>query len=246
LQPDSVFAYLVEKGLFRIGAELTCPTCRMASWTALDALKQRVVCDMCGHEHDATRQLVNGQWHYRRSGLLGAEKNAQGAVPVALTLQQLETNLHGALHEGIYSPSLELAPKDGKDLPTCEIDFLWVIPRPYPRKTVVILGECKDQGPIRLKEFENDIDNLRRVADALPRKRFKIFVLLAKLSPFTPDEIERAKTLNDKYRLRVILLTARELEPYHIYERIKSEFDIQGYGGTPEDLALATAQMYFK
>lgn len=246
LKPDSVFAYLVEKGLFCIGVELTCPTCRMASWTALDTLKQRVVCEMCGHEHDATRQLVNGTWHYRRSGLLGAEKNAQGAVPVALTLQQLETNLHGALHEGMYSPSLELEPKDEKNLPTCEIDFLWIIPRPYPRKTAVILGECKDQGPIKLKEFENDIDNLRRVANALPHKRFKTFMLLAKLSPFTPEEIERAKTLNDEYRLRVILLTARELEPYHIYERTKVEFNIDEYGSTPEDWSLATAEMYFK
>ncbi len=246
LQPDAVFAYLVEMGLFRIGVELTCSTCRMSSWTALDALKQRVVCDMCGHEYDATRQLVNSQWHYRRSGLLGAEKNAQGAVPVALTLQQLETNLRGALYEGIYLPSLELEPKDGKNLPTCEIDFLWIIPRRYPQKTVVILSECKDEGPIKLKDFENDINNLRRVADALPRRRFKTFVLLTKLSPFSPEEIELAKTLNDKYRLRAILLTARELEPYHIYERTKSEFDIKGYGGTPEDLALATAQIYFK
>jgi hypothetical protein len=35
-----VFAYLVEKGLFRIGTELTCPACNLASWIALDALKQ--------------------------------------------------------------------------------------------------------------------------------------------------------------------------------------------------------------
>lgn len=246
LQPDTVFAHLVEKGLFRIGAKLTCPSCRMDSWIALDALKQRVVCELCGHEHDATRQLVNGEWHYRRSGVLGAEKNAQGAVPVTLTLQQLETNLSGGLHRGVYSPSLNLKPKDGNDLPTCEIDFVWVIPRPYPRKTAVILGECKDQGPIRLKDFEKDIDNLRRVADALPRKRFKTFLLLAKLCPFTPEEVACARTLNDKYRARIILLTARELEPYHIYERTKKEFDIKGYGGTPEDLASATAQMYFK
>jgi hypothetical protein len=246
LEPKSVFAYLVEKGLFRIGMELTCPACRMASWTALDALKQRVTCDMCGHEHDATRQLVNGQWHYRRSGLLGAEKNAQGAVPVALTLQQLETNLSGALLEGLYSPSLELKPKDGIGLPTCEIDFLWVIPRPYPQKTAIILGECKDEGPIRLQDFENDIGNLRQVADALPRKRFKTFVLLAKLSPFTPEEIACAKTLNDEYRQRAILLTARELEPYHIFERTKREFNINEYGSTPEDWAEATVAMYFK
>lgn len=246
LQPDAVFAYLVEKGLFRIGVELACPSCRMTSWIALDALKQIVVCELCGQEYDATRQLVGSKWHYRRSGVLGAEKNVQGALPVVLTLQQLDTNLSGGLHGGVYSPSLDLNPKDGKALPTCEIDFVWIIPRPYPRKTVVILGECKDQGPINLKDFEQDVDNLRRVVDALPRKRFKSFILFTKLSHFSPEEIEHARTLNDKYRSRVILLTARELEPYHIFERTKHEFAIDGYGGTPEDLALATAQMYFE
>jgi hypothetical protein len=246
LKADAVFAYLVEKGLFRIGAELTCPNCRMASWTALDTLKQKVICDLCGHEHDATRQLVNGMWHYRRSGLLGAEKNAQGAIPVALTLQQLGANVHGLRHEGVYSPSLNLEPKAGVDLPKCEIDFVWVSPRPYPRRTVVILGECKDQGPVKIEEFKKDVDNLRRVAEALPRKRFKSYVLLSKLAPFTPEEIEHAKTLNTEHQQRVILLTARELEPYHIFERAKAEVDRKHHGGSPEDLAQATAEMYFQ
>ena len=250
LQPDAVFAYLVEKGLFRMGAELTCPSCRMVSWTALDALKQRLVCELCGDEHDATRQLINGEWHYRRSGVMGAERNAQGAVPVALTLQQLETNLRGLGHD-IYSPSLNLEPKAGVDLPTCEVDFVWVIPRSHPRsdppRTVVLLGECKDQGPIKLEEFEKDVENLRRVADALPRRRFEAFVVLSKLAPFTPEEIERAETLNDKYHRRAILLTARELEPYMMYERVKLEFkNIRGYGGTPEELAETTAEIYFR
>ncbi len=163
---------------------------------------------------------------------------------MALTLQQLETTLSGGLHEGVYSPSLDLT-KKGQTQNECEVDFVWIIPRPYPRKTVVILGECKDQGPIGQEEFEKDIENLRRVADALPRKRFETFVLLSKLNPFTPEEIERAKTLNTEHQLRTILLTARELEPYHIYERTKAEFDINSYGGTPEDLARTTAKIYF-
>jgi len=70
LDPAVVFTYLLEKGLFRMGAELACPYCRLSSWTALDVLKQRLVCEMCGREFDATRQLVNGAWHYRRSGVL--------------------------------------------------------------------------------------------------------------------------------------------------------------------------------
>jgi len=246
LDPGAVFEYLVEKGLFRIGAELTCLNCRMTSWTALDVLKQKIMCDLCGQEYDATRQLVKGTWHYRRSGLLGAEKNAQGAIPVALTLQQLGANVHGLSHDGAYSPSLDLEPKAGSKLPKCEIDFLWIYPRSYPDKTQVILGECKDQGPIPFEEFRRDVENLRRVAEALPRERFETYVVLSKLAPFTREEIELAKTLNTEYERRAILLTARELEPYHIFDRAQSEVDRKHHGGSPEDLAAATAEMYFQ
>lgn len=246
LQPPSVLDFLVEKGLFRIGVELTCSSCRMPSWTALDALKQRVVCELCGDEYDATRQLVNAEWRYRRSGVLGMEKNAQGAVPVALTLQQLESNVD--LHPGMYSPSLSLEPKEGVDLPRCEVDFVWLVPPRYGKEeTVVVLGECKDRGPVKPDEFKRDVENLRRVADALPHRRVETFVLLSKLAPFTAEEIEEAATLNHKYHRRVILLTARELEPYMMYERTQLEFkNIRGYGGTAEELAETTAEIYFR
>jgi hypothetical protein len=252
LDPGAVFTYLVEKGLFRMGAELACPHCRLSSWTALDVLKQRLVCEMCGREFDATRQLVKGAWHYRRSGVLGAERNAQGAIPVVLTLQQFKVNLN-SFREGVYSPSLDLVPKAGPDLPKCEVDFVWVISEPYPEKTVIVIGECKDQG--RGSSIDGtqgtinaaDIENLGRVADALPRKRFSTYIVLAKLCPFITEEIALAKTLNNRYRRRAILLTARELEPYHFYERTKLEFnDIQEHASRPEDLANNTAMMYFK
>jgi hypothetical protein len=252
LQPGAVFTYLVEKGLFRMGTELACPHCRMSSWTALDVLKQRVVCEMCGGEFDATRQLVNGEWHYRRSGVLGAEKNAQGAIPVVLTLQQFRVNMGGFSGGGMYSPSLDLNPKEGADLPICEIDFAWLIPQHYPEKTLVIIGECKDRGKGNNGEDKGtinatDIDHLKRVADALPRKRFETFIVLAKLCPFTADEIALAKTLNDQYRRRAIMLTARELEPYHFYERTKLEFkNLNEYASRPADLANNTALMYFR
>lgn len=216
----------------------------MASWTSLDALKQRIVCELCGREFDATRQLVKGVWRYRRSGVLGAERNAQGAVPVVLTLQQFEINLGGFHGDSMYSPSLDLIPKQGTDLPKCEIDFVWMMPRPYPEKTAILIGECKDTND---RVDSEDTDNLRRVADAFPAKRFKSYIVLARLCEFTAEEIELAKTLNDEYRMRAILLTARELEPYHLYERTKREFkDIAEHAFWPEDLARTTARIYFK
>src|ERR1017187_9973587 len=80
-----------------------------------------------------------------------------------------ESTYCGSLRRSMYSPSLDLKPKDGADLPQCEIDFVWLIPRPYPGKTAVILGECKDRGGKGDKDTidAKDIDNLKRVADAL-------------------------------------------------------------------------------
>jgi hypothetical protein len=242
LRPDAVFGHLVEKGLLRIGVNLICPGCRMSTWIPLDTLKQRLACDLCGHEHDATRQLADrNEWHYRRSGVLGVEKNAQGAVAVLLTLQQLDTSFYGGLHGNIYSPSLELRHKEGTEATIAEVDFVWIIGERYLGKTAIILGECKDQGPITAE----DIASLKRIADALPRKRFETFVLLSQLAPFSADEIENAKMLNDKYRRRVILLTARELEPYFIYERARAEVSAERYAGTPEAMAAMTAKIYF-
>jgi hypothetical protein len=243
LTPPAVFGHIVEKGLYRIGAEILCPGCSMKTWIPLDTLKHQMTCDMCGHDHDATRQLVdNDKWHYRRSGVFGAEKNALGAIPVALTLQQLNSSFHGIIDGNMYSPSLDLLPKDGGN--PCEIDFVWIMPRAYPRKTVVIIGECKDKGPVS----NGDIDTLKSIAETLPRKRFKTFVVLSQISPFSSDQIEYAKTLNDERRNRAILLTARELEPYFMYERTQqtTEEDIKSLSGTPEGMAKATALVYFK
>ena len=172
---------------------------------------------------------------------MGVEKNSKGAVPVALTLQQLESSFHGRFDGDMYSPSLDLSPKDGNK--PCEIDFVWIIPRAYPRRTVVIIGECKDKGPIT----NEDIDTLKHISDALPRKRFKTFVVLSQIVPFSAEQIEYAKTLNDKGHLRAILLTARELEPYFMYERTQktTEVDISYESITPEGMAKVTQTVYF-
>jgi len=112
-------------------------------------------------------------------------------------------------------------------------------------RAAIILAECKDQGPIKVEEFQRDVDNLRRVADAFPKHRFETYLLFVKLAPFTAEEIAMASTLNESYRHRVILLTERELEPYYIFERLNAEHGIDSYVGSPKDLAQVTARLYF-
>ncbi len=245
LTPPDVFAFMVDKGLFRMGVDLDCPNCGMSSWVALDVLKQQTSCELCGHGYDATRQLIGSTWRFRRSGVLGAERNAQGAIPVALTLQQLGTALGGALRHSMYSPSLDLKPIVAPALPSCEVDFTWFINGHYLERAAVILAECKDQGPIKPNEFQRDVDNLRRIADAFPKHRFDTYVLFVKLASFTADEIAMAGTLNEPYRHRVILLTASELEPYHIFEWLKAEHGIDRHAGSAKALAQMTAKLYF-
>jgi hypothetical protein len=242
LTPPMVFTYLVDKGLLRIGAELKCSTCSLPSWIALDALKQSNICELCGATFDGTRQLVNGQFHYRRTGVLGLEKNSQGAIPVALVLQQLDIALGGVFRENMYTPSYELEPLEGTTLPPCEVDFMQIIPQKFPDRIEIILGECKDErSPINAA----DVENLRRVADALPVNRFEPYILFAKLAPFTREEVALARTLNGPYQRRVILLTARELEPYHLYERTQKETGITAHGVSADELAAVTAHLYF-
>lgn len=244
LTPQMVFSHLVEKGLFRIGADLKCPACALTSWTALDALHQQSMCPLCGNSFDATRQLVEGEYAYRRSGVLGLEKNALGAVPVALLLQQLSVNLMGSFGDHIFGASYDLIPKDAMaSLPKCETDFCVLTKSPRSDRTSLIIGECKDAGGAI---NTNDIDNLKQVADALPQNRFDVFILLAKLAPFNADEILLAKALNSKpWMRRVIMLTARELEPYRLFERTNVELGLDLQSHTVENLANATHEIYF-
>jgi hypothetical protein len=190
------------------------------------------------------RQLVGSEYRYRRSGVLGLERNAQGAVPVALVLQQLSTALDGIGRRPAYGVSYDLSPKANINLPVCEVDFVMVIPDyGHDAKADVLLGECKDEGGAI---DAVDVDHLRQVADALPADRFETYIVFAKLAPFIAEEIALARALNGPYQRRVILLTARELDPYHIYERAEQELGREAYVSSAEDLANVTAQLYFR
>ncbi|WP_158755497.1 hypothetical protein [Dyella sp. S184] len=248
LTPYGAFDFMVGKGLFRIGMDLDCPKCGMSSWISLDMLKQEIACELCGNEYDATHQLLGSNgWHFRRSGVLGAERNAQGAVPVALTLQQLAANLDHLLNRGMYSPSLDVKSNAGAEPLCCEVDFVWLEKghRAEAERTAVIFAECKDQGPIKPDEFQRDVENLRRVAGAFPKDRFEVFLLFVKLAPFTTGEIAMARALNGPFHRRVILLTARELETHRLFEWLKVEQGREVYCSSPQDLANVTAQLYF-
>ena len=99
LTPHHVFDFLLKQGVFRVGLKFLCPSCELDFWTALDDVRAKMTCEYCGTEFNVAPQLRDRDWAYRRSGLFGREDHQQGSIPVALTLQQLDTALHS---KGIF------------------------------------------------------------------------------------------------------------------------------------------------
>jgi hypothetical protein len=240
LKPQDALEFLLKKGVFRVGLALKCPVCELSFWTHLDAVKTTAECELCGAEFNVTPQLRDRDWAYRRSGLFGRTDHQLGSIPVALTLQQLHTILGP---EMIYTTAMNLAPLTAR-VNKCETDFVVLAQKNtwQSDKPQLAIGEAKDDGG---EITDADVANLILIADSLPKRRLETYIVFAKTSSFRPDEIERCKRAQEEYRNRVILLSGRELEPYHVYERTAEEFEIDSSAISLEDLATATRNIYF-
>ena len=90
-----------------------------------------------------------------------------------------------------------------------------------------------------------DVEKMRKVADCFTSGPLTPFIAFTKLGEFSREEINFCKKAQGKYQQRVILLSLRELEPYRIYEKTGSEFDINPFASQLEDLAQVTQDVYF-
>jgi hypothetical protein len=239
LKPEDVLDFLLRRGVFRVGLELKCVHCELTFWHALDDVRTQVECVYCGTSFGVTDQLRDRDWAYRRSGLFGRDDNQHGGVPVAVTLQQLDT----ALRSGrmLYTTSLEIA-RGTAAIDNCETDFVVITTGPShnsPHQPQLVIGECKAAGGAIT---EADADHLAKVADAFPSRRLNVFVLFAKTGTFSEEEIAACARAQSKWRSRVIVLSKNELEPYEIYER--HEQQPRRHASGLEDLAAITTDLY--
>lgn len=239
LTNDAVLSYLLDKGVFRAGLKFSCPNCQLDFWLTLDDAKSQLECEYCGHGFSAARQLRDKDWAFRRSGLFGRDDHQEGAIPVVLTLQQLR-RMH-QLSASFYTSALSLKPVTAQ-IPVCETDFAIVTERGRDHRIQVAIGECKTRQLITA----DDVGNLQAIADAFPPEQFDVYIVFARLTPFSDIEIDLIRPLNTEWKRRVILLTDRELEPYFIYERTSKEFDVSRTAVTFEDMAVATDRVFFQ
>jgi hypothetical protein len=197
-----------------------------------------MVCDYCGKRFNVTTQLSDRNWAYRRSGLFGRDDHQQGAIPVALTLQQVDTVLHHG--DLVYSTSMILE-SSSAEIEHCETDFVILTSKGYRDHLIELaVAECKGQGEIT----EEDVRKLAKVADAFPANRVQPYIIFAKTAAFSPKEISRCKAAQPNGRARVILLSDRELEPYFAYQRAEKEFEIRSSVISLEGMAQATKVIY--
>ena len=238
LKPRQVFDYLVKKNVFRVGLNFTCPNCELGFWMHLDNLGTEITCEYCGQRFNVTSQLKDSAWAYRRSGLFGREDHQQGAIPVALTLQQMDTVLSWGM---LFVTSMTIESATGAFGP-CETDLVIVSDKGfYDNRLGIAIGECKGHCEIT----EQDVKNLTQIADAFPKDRIAPFIIFSKTAPFTVDEIARCRAAQPAGRKRLILLSDRELEPYFVYEIAANEFVIDSTAISLEDLANTTHALYF-
>jgi len=222
LTNEDVFNFLLKKDFLRPGLELICNHCELSNWLSLKEIDDIWTCNYCGYENKTSLQLKHrGDWKFRKSGLLGRENNQEGAIPVILTLLAFSRIFDSS--NFIYSPSLNLKSRDK----SCEIDFCIL----YYRKDKIQLGigECKSEGGII---DQKDIDNLKFVWNKIKNLNIDCYLVFSKTAEkFEQLEIDLFKKVK-KENIPIILLTNKELEPYHPY------WEIQEINNLPEKYTL--------
>lgn len=241
LKPQHVFTYMVKHGLFRVGLDIKCTECFLSSWIHLDEVKTLCKCDYCGNEFNITPFLRDRDWRYRRSGVLGLPKDKLDSIAVALTLQQLDACFHDSI---MYSTSANLASKN-PNVEDCEADFLLMLKgREHNGESPVqfLVGECKSDGGVIEEE---DVRKLGKLAAELEDNIGQAYVMFSKTGEFSEDEIKLIQTLNSEHKLRAIIWSPDQLEPYRPYERADQNVLPKKYAHSLLDLAQNTKVLYF-
>jgi hypothetical protein len=152
--------------------------------------------------------------------------------------------LQTAMRESIvaYTTGTKLIP-EAVAMEECESDFVVIVESPRDKALQIAIGECKSDGGEITQE---DVRKLGKAADAMASAGCETFIIFSKTSAFLPEEVARCRDAQGSQRRRVILFSKRELEPYYLYERTSSEFEVSPYASTLEQMVTATHHSYFE
>ena len=236
LTPSACFQFLVKKDVLRAGLSVSCNRCKLNYWVGIDQVRALTKCEYCGSKKNIAPHLKGLEWQYRKSGLFDHHNKQEGAIPVLLTMQQIDTCLHDS--KSIYLFATNIVNINTKT--SCESDFI-IARQNFNGKIDLVLAECKTRKPIE----KNDLEKLTSVAKSFPKEFFDVYILLSKLKAFTVEEVEMICSFNDSSYHQIIMWGPRELEPYDVFQNIREEYEFNTGNKRLDGLAVATLNTYF-
>lgn len=235
LTVGATFDFLLKHGFFRAGLEFKCDNCGLDSWLSLRQIDDTWACEYCGRANTTSLHIRDrGDWKFRKSGLLAKDNNQEGAIPVILSL--LTLGRVGREQKFLRITSIEVV---GGASP-CEIDFVAI--QHLRGETCCAIGEAKAAGgTIDAK----DAANLKAIADKLKAIGIRPYIVFAKTADaFSAAETNLFRTAMSDYDL--ILLTNREMEPYHPYYESDDKDKLPAtYAVSFDDMVVNTSFRYF-
>jgi hypothetical protein len=145
---------LCREGVFHQGYSWSCKHCAYRNWTALDALRMTLECQVCHKEHNTP---INLQFDFRLNEFLASCLREHDTLSVVWALGELQYQSRASSF--IFSPQIELFrefPEGDVAQSDLEIDLFCVI------DGKVVIGEVKAS----LSEIDNqEIEKLIKAAD---------------------------------------------------------------------------------
>jgi hypothetical protein len=245
LKPQDALTFLLKKKilipklklwnkLLRKQINYKCKKCGLGSKVILSSFEGYWSCHFCDNDEYMPSYIGlefrkhYSMWRFKRGSLFAKDDDQMGAIPVILTLLVFKRIFDAS--QFIYSPSLNLKIENKP----CEVDFV-VLQYKRGEKIQMGVGECKDENQ---KIDQNDIDNLKSVRAKISSLGIDCYLVFSKAAEeFDKTEIGLFKELK-RLDHPFILLTNKELEPYHPY------WEIEGAESLPQKYALDMMGMF--
>jgi hypothetical protein len=194
---------LCREGVFHQGYSWSCKHCAYRNWTALDALRMTLECQVCHKEHNTP---VNLQFDFRLNEFFATCLREHDTLSVVWALGELQRQSRASSF--IFSPQMELFrkyPEGNVAKPDREIDLLCVI------DGKVVIGEVKAS----LAEIDKqEIENLIAVASELRPDIIVICAMQGDLGKLNSKLEEVRKSVGLNIEVQGFLGNMNDIEHY--------------------------------
>ena len=207
---DLVFQFLTQRGILKIGMDITCSMCHFNNWYTLNTLSDSLICERCLRSFPfPVDSPPRNSWSYRTQGVFSLRNFADGAYTTVLSLRFFADLLRGS---GAAMPSFEIK-RSNEKIVECDFGIWWRESSSDNFELSLILGESKSFGEFKSK----DIAQIKKMSALFPQA----FIVFATLKEhLTPKEVKMLRSLaligrkkwkDGKMENQLIILTGEEL-----------------------------------